>query len=94
MILLSPDAVMDIERLQTFLDERNPDASQRSLATIWDAIGRLQEFPSLGQQTNDTEIRQIVVKFGSSGYIVRYTVLMDAGDILITRIWHGREARP
>jgi toxin ParE1/3/4 len=93
MILLSPDAVVDVERLQTFLDARNPEAAQRALAAIWTAIGRLQEFPSLGQQTDDAEIRQIVVKFGSSGYIVRYTVLVEAGDILITRIWHGREAR-
>jgi toxin ParE1/3/4 len=73
MILLSPDALVDIERIQTFLDERNPDAAQRALAAIWTVIGRLQEFPSLGQQTNDPEIRQIVVKFGSSGYVVRYT---------------------
>jgi hypothetical protein len=26
MILLSPDAVMDVERLRTFLDQNNPGA--------------------------------------------------------------------
>jgi len=25
MILLSPDAVLDVERLRTFLDQTNPD---------------------------------------------------------------------
>ncbi len=44
-------------------------------------------------QTEDAELRQIVVRFGTSGYIVRYAVLADSQDILITRIWHGREAR-
>jgi hypothetical protein len=43
--------------------------------------------------TEDADIRQIVVRFGASGYIVRYAALLGEGDILITRIWHGREAR-
>ena len=93
MILLSPDAVEDVERLRAFLDQNNPDAARRALASIWTAIERLQEFPELGMPTDDPDIRQIVVRFGSSGYIVRYAVLPADGNILITRIWHGREAR-
>jgi toxin ParE1/3/4 len=93
MILLSRDAVDDIERLRDFLDRNNPDAARRALASIWAAIDRLQEFPDLGMSTEDAGIRQIVVRFGVSGYIVRYAVLREDGDILITRIWHGREAR-
>ena len=92
MILLSPDAVEDIERLRSFLDQNNPDAARRALASIWTAIERLQEFPEMGMPTTDADVRQIVVRFGASGYIVRYAAL--PGDILITRIWHGREARP
>jgi plasmid stabilization system protein ParE len=91
MILLSPDAVEDVERLRSFLDQNNPDAARRALASIWTAIDRLQEFGDLGMPTADAGIRQLVVRFGASGYIVRYAVL--SGDILITRIWHGREAR-
>jgi plasmid stabilization system protein ParE len=93
MILLSRDAIDDIERLRSFLDQNNPDAARRALASIWTAIGRLQEFPELGMPTEDAGIRQIVVRFGVSGYIVRYAVLREDGNILITRIWHGREAR-
>ena len=91
MILLSPDAVDDIERLRSFLDPSNPDAARRALASIWAAIDRLQEFPDLGMPTGDTNIRQIVIRFGAS--IVRYARLREDGNILITRIWHGREAR-
>ncbi len=93
MILFSPDAVDDVERLRAFLDQSSPDAAQRALASIWTAIERLQEFPDLGMPTEDADIRQIVVRFGSSGYIVRYAALPADGNILITRIWHGREAR-
>ena len=60
---------------------------------IWTAIERLQEFPALGMPTSDPDIRQIVIRFGSSGYIVRYALIAETSDILITRIWHGREAR-
>jgi plasmid stabilization system protein ParE len=93
MILLSPDAVEDVDRLRTFLDQKNPDAARRALALIWKALDRLQEFPRLGMPTGDADIRQIVVRFGSSGYIVRYVFLPENENILITRIWHGREAR-
>ncbi|MBR1088162.1 type II toxin-antitoxin system RelE/ParE family toxin [Bradyrhizobium manausense] len=93
MILLSPDAVEDVERLRVFLDQHSPGAAQRALASIWRATERLQEFPNLGMQTDDAELRQIVVRFGASGYIVRYAILTETQDILITRIWHGREAR-
>jgi plasmid stabilization system protein ParE len=93
MILLSQDAVEDVERLRSFLDQNNPDAARRALAAIWKAIDRLQELPALGMPTEDAEIRQLVVRFGSSGYIVRYAAPPGDENILITRIWHGREAR-
>jgi len=94
MILFSPEALEDVERLRVFLDRNNPDAARRALASIWAAIDRLQEFPDLGTRTPDADIRQIVVRFGGSGYIIRYSALRDERHILITRIWHGREARP
>lgn len=93
MIHLSRDAVDDVARLRTFLDHVNAGAARRALEVIWTAIERLQDFPALGMPTDDPEIRQIVVRFGVSGYIIRYVVLAESGDILITRIWHGREVR-
>jgi plasmid stabilization system protein ParE len=72
MIVFSRDAVADIERLRSFLDQKNPGAAQRAMALILAAIERLQDFPNRGLSTGDTDIRQVVLKFGSSGYIVRY----------------------
>ncbi|SDK14112.1 ParE toxin of type II toxin-antitoxin system, parDE [Bradyrhizobium sp. Rc2d] len=65
MILLSPAAAEDIERLRSFLDTVNPDAAKRALALIWKAIDRLQDLPALGRPTEDASIRQIIVRFGS-----------------------------
>ena len=81
MILLSPEAVDDVERLRSFLDQKNPNAAQRALLSIWAAVDQLVEFPELGAPTANAAVRQLVVSFGASGYIVRYAVLGD--DILI-----------
>jgi plasmid stabilization system protein ParE len=79
--------------LRIFLDQTNPDAARRALALIWTAIERLQDFPALGMPTEDADLRQIVIRFGASGYIVRHVILPETADILVTRVWHGREAR-
>jgi plasmid stabilization system protein ParE len=93
MILFSSEAISDVERVRNFLASRSPDAAKRALATLWGAIERVERFPGLGRPTEDPEIRQIVVRFGAAGYVVRYCVMPDDGTLLVLRIWHGREAR-
>ena len=93
MILFSPDAASDVERVREFLDINNPEAAKHALRTIFAALERVEAFPDLGRPTEDADIRQIVIPFGAAGYIVRYTILPDAGDVLVLRLWHGREAR-
>ena len=93
MIRFSPEAADDIERVREFLDINNPDAAKRALRTIFAALERVEVFPDLGRPTEDSDIRQIVIPFGAAGYIVRYTILPVDGDVLVLRLWHGREAR-
>jgi len=33
-------------------------------------------------QTEDADVRQIVIRFGASGYIVRYAIISETADIL------------
>jgi toxin ParE1/3/4 len=93
MILFSPEAVSDIERVREFLDSKNPEAAKRALRVIFAGLEKVRNLPDLGRPTEDAEIRQIVLRFGSAGYIVRYTILPGDGDLLVLRLWHGREAR-
>lgn len=93
MILLSPDAASDVERVREFLDINNPEVAKRALRTIFAVLERVEEFPDLGRPTEDDDIRQIVIPFGAAGYIVRYTILPENGDVLVLRLWHGREVR-
>jgi hypothetical protein len=59
------DAVPDVERLRTFLDQNNSDAARRALALIWTTIERLQDFPALGMPAEEADIRQVVIRFGA-----------------------------
>ena len=63
------------------------------MRTIFAALERVEKFPDLGRPTEDADIRQIVIPFGAAGYIVRYTILPASGDVLVLRLWHGREVR-
>jgi toxin ParE1/3/4 len=83
----------DIERVRELLDINNPDAAKRALRVIFAALERVEEFPDLGRPTEDAEIRQIVIRFGAAGYVVRHTIPPGTPDVLVLRLWHGREAR-
>lgn len=93
MILFTSEALSDVARIRSFLDERNPEAAKRALAVIWAALERVEQFPGMGRPTEDPDIRQLTVRFGRAGYIVRYSILPEDGSVLVSRIWHGREAR-
>jgi len=92
MIYLSQEARADIERVREFLDVNNPEAAKRALDTIFTALQRLEEFSQLGRPTEHPAIRQLIIPFGVSGYIARYTIRGDR-NVLVLRLWHGREAR-
>jgi len=37
--------------------------------------------------------RELMVPFGRSAYVVRYAHVAEAKEIIILRVWHGRETR-
>ncbi len=92
MILLSSEAISDIERVRGFLHIKNPDAAARAVRAIWAALERVEHFSEIGKPVEDGRVRQIIVRFGRRGYIVRYRI--EPNDVIfVTRIWHGLEAR-
>jgi toxin ParE1/3/4 len=93
MILFASEARSDVRRVRNFLEARNPNAAAPAMRAIWAALQRVEQIPEIGTPTDAPEIRQIVVRFGRYGYIVRYKILPADGAIFVTRIWHGREAR-
>jgi hypothetical protein len=39
-------------------------------------------------------MRELVVPFGGSAYVIRFAIDATRDEVVVLRIWHGREARP
>jgi plasmid stabilization system protein ParE len=92
-LIVSPAATADLQRLHTFLASKNEVAAQRVIAVLDDAMRSLATFPERGRPVGDSGLRELVVPFGRSAYIVRYGYLALIDEVVVVRIWHGRELR-
>ena len=86
-------AAADLARLRAFLADNNPAAAQRAISGIVDAIDSLAAFPGRGRASGVAGLRELVVPFGRSAYVVRFAHDPQRQEIVIVRVWHGREAR-
>ncbi|MBW8858677.1 MAG: type II toxin-antitoxin system RelE/ParE family toxin [Caulobacter sp.] len=87
---LSVTARLDLQRLQEWLDERAPHVAERVVDILTTATRSLAEFPERGRLIR-TGLRELVVPFGSAGYIIQYGV--RPLRIIIARIFHSLEDR-
>jgi plasmid stabilization system protein ParE len=87
-------ALDDIDRLHAFLKEKNPAAADAAVAKIRNAARSLVESsPERGTPIGRAGFRQLFVRFGRGSYVVRYRVHSAKDELIIVRIWHGRERR-
>lgn len=63
------------------------------MTAIGAAIRSLETLPERGRPSSLAGARELVVPFGRSTYVLRYAQLMETDEILILRVWHGREQR-
>ena len=89
-IIVSPPAMRDVDRLETWLLDKNPAVAERVGETLKAAIGSLAELPYRGRPIG-RGTRALNAPFGGSVYVVRYQVRGEI--VVITRIFHGRENR-
>jgi plasmid stabilization system protein ParE len=92
-VIVSEAALADLRRLHDFLNEKNPGAAERAAETLVRAIDSLDHFPERGRPSGTPGVREFVVPFGRSGYVMRYSYLGDFDEVVILRVWHGREQR-
>ena len=88
---VSNSAKRELSRLEDFLAEKAPAAANRAAKLITEAMLSLREFPERGYAYPLPGVREWPVRFGHSGYIVRYLVERDTVTIL--RIFHALEDR-
>lgn len=56
---LHPDAFADLDEIRGYIAQENPDAADRVMAEIFDAIGRLVPFPHQGHRRPDLSSRAL-----------------------------------
>ena len=92
-LVVAQAAAADLERLHEFLADKNPDAARQAVAALVAAVESLQVFPERGRPSGVRNIRELIVPFGRSGYVLRYAYSAAADEVIVLRIWHGREER-
>jgi plasmid stabilization system protein ParE len=90
-LVVSSAAQSDLERLWAFLRDENPTAAQRAVSILEAAMRSLDTFPQRGLACGVPGVRELIVPFGRSAYVLRYALLPLTDEIVILRIWHGRE---
>ena len=91
-VVLSARAQSDIGRLHRFLVGKDVLAAKRAVLTIRDAFLPLKETPFIGRSVEDhTDLRELVIDFGASGYIALYRHDLASHSIIILAIKHQRE---
>jgi plasmid stabilization system protein ParE len=76
-LIVSPDAAADLDRLRSFLADKNPETAQRAAACLVEAIQSLDTFPDRRRLTGIEGVRELIVPFGGSAYVLRYAHMAD-----------------
>lgn len=93
-LVVSRAATLDLERLHHFLADWDARLARRAVAAIDTAIHSLANFPERGRPSGIPGIRELIVPFRRSAYLLRYAYSASRDEIVILRIWHGREDHP
>ena len=92
-VVVSADAAADFKRLHAFLAERDPVAASRAVAVLTSAVQSLVELPERGRPSDLPNVRELIVPFGRSAYVLRYAYSASAEEVVVLRAWHAREER-
>lgn len=85
--VLHPDALIDLNEIWEFIAADNPDAADRVLDEIFEAIRALVPYPQLGHSRSDLTSRPL--RFQTvRNFIIAYAP--DEKPLLVVAVLHGR----
>jgi len=90
-IKLSAEARRDLARLPEFLSPKSAKAGEKARERLVSAIRSLHQFPGRGRPSGRIGLREVFIRFGRDGYVIRYH--WSEAEVLVTRIFHVRERR-
>ena len=88
-VVYSSNALAHFERvLDSFTD--SPASALRAVTAIHSAVAMLEHHPLIGRIVSD-EVRELVVSFGRSGYLVLYEHISALDQVWTYAVRHQRE---
>ena len=82
-----------LERCRRFLADKSPQAAKRAGHAIAQRLANLEEDPDIGRPFPELpELRELVIEFGDSGYVVLYRYDPDMGSVYVLAFRHQKEA--
>ncbi|AHF83013.1 plasmid stabilization protein [Rhizobium leguminosarum bv. trifolii WSM1689] len=88
----TPTFYEDLDRFADFLIERDPDLAERAINAMQKALMMVEDFPLMARRASadDPLLRELVVPFGSAGYVVLFKVVSET-SIIVLAVRHQRE---
>lgn len=91
LVRWSAPAADDLERICTWIEKDNPEASRRIAKIIYEGCGQLAQFPQLGRASRRLNGRR-ELSFPPLPYVAVYQVKKTVVEI--SRIYHGAQDWP
>jgi plasmid stabilization system protein ParE len=89
-VFFTEQALADLERIFTFLEQEMPEFAIAAGKEIIDATSVLQRHPMIGRHAPQN-LRELVISKGRTGYVALYRFLPALDRIDILAIRHQRE---
>jgi toxin ParE1/3/4 len=82
-----------LEKAYLFLVEKNEDAAIAAIKAIREKALLLKQFPNAGRPAEDLEPehRELLIPFGSAGYVLLYYFAESGGPVTVLAIRHQKE---
>jgi len=88
-IVYTQEAIEDLQRLRTFIAEKNPLSAQRIARDLIRRIKALQEMPMMGRPVASAPEPEVIRDMVFGNYTVRYAI--HAQTLAILKFWHHYE---
>ena len=91
-VIITQTALADIARLKDFLQSKDAQAAQEASKAIIQAVQSLRHYPERSRSADwlGENHRELVIKFGGTGYIAIYRI--DAPKVFVLAVRHQKEA--
>lgn len=91
-IIWSDSAIDDLVRLRDFIAANNSTVAKEAAQLLKESALQLATTPDIGKPVTDlTGYRDLAIRFGAAGYIMRYKVRENA--VYIVHLRHYRELK-